>query len=114
VNVALFDRAQNWKRSMTAGATSMATPCPAVLPFVHSATRAARTTGRSGRVVVGLGEHEISDIVTDPRAWASATGGRGSVILLRGYRSGVTIQVAYDTRTGIVRSGFPISLPRNP
>lgn len=57
--------------------------------------------------------HEVSDIATDPAAWANATrSGRNTV--LYGTRNGVRIRVVVDSRTGEIVTGVPVNVPRNP
>jgi hypothetical protein len=57
--------------------------------------------------------HEISDIATDPAAWANATR-QGSRTVLSGTRGGVDIRVIVRTDTGEIITGYPTNLLRNP
>jgi RHS repeat-associated protein len=57
--------------------------------------------------------HAISDIATDPPAWANAVR-QGSRTILTGVRDGVDIRVIVDNDTGDIVTGYPTSLARNP
>jgi hypothetical protein len=57
--------------------------------------------------------HEISDVATDPAAWANGVQ-QGSRTALFGVRDGVQIRVVVNTRTGDIITGYPLNLPRNP
>lgn len=57
--------------------------------------------------------HEISDIATDPVAWADGTN-QGTRAVLNGTRGGVDLRVVVDRGTGEIITGHPTNLPRNP
>ncbi|MFL5961695.1 MAG: EndoU domain-containing protein [Gaiellaceae bacterium] len=55
--------------------------------------------------------HEIFDVATDP---ASTAVQQGSRTIVTGTRSGVTIRVVIDNKTGEIVTGYPTNLSRNP
>lgn len=61
----------------------------------------------AGRVM-----HEISDVATDPAAWANVTN-QGQRAVVYGTRGVVDIKVVVNRGTGDIITGHPTNLPRN-
>ena len=57
--------------------------------------------------------HVVSDIATDPSAWQTAIS-EGNRTFLTGDVNGVEVRVVVNSKTGVIVTGYPVNLPRNP